>query len=674
MPKVTDTAATEPAELSEAERWALYLAENGYSVFPVKPNAKQPHAGFKWRERSTADLDVVRAMIRRYPCSNWAIDCDKSKLLVIDLDVKGGIDGITNWVGMTADLTQTVPLVVRTPSNGEHRYYRDDDGTIGNQVSKVTPGVDVRGPGGYVLTPGSVIDGNAYKLSPDDAARLGRPDALPGLTEDLRALLSSPKRHDGPTTGTGETSPRSDDPSRAYARAGVPTAPTGTVSKREPLGAAGVTSAVALELVRLANAPEGQRNNVLNTAAYNIGQLAHSPAIAEGVVRDALVQTALAVGLESREALDTVKSGWENGQAAPRPVKGAKTADEQRSAVALYEPLDLDTWYSEPHPSPAHLGAGGVLYEGALTWLQGEPESGKSVLALQWALDVARTGRGVVWLDEEAGPADTLAKLAALGGTAEDLTGRFRYLPPLGRNLSETAEQFHALVQSGDVGLVVVDSSAAVLANAGVDEDRNGPVAQFVNQTLLPIAKQFGVAVVVIDHKTKSNPDSRYARGASAKLGIVDLALDVVARQPFSKEESGLLELIVQKDRWGDHGRGATWQVTVTTGGGQMDLDFARLSREETQARRPATKAEAAGALVTQVAVRVRTAGPEGLSRNQLERTFIGTGVGTGKVREAVRAAEEAGLIREGGKVGAGGAFPLVATDGDLAVAVGEPF
>lgn len=342
MPKLTD-APTAERELTEAERWALWLAEHGYAVFPVKPNAKQPHVGFKWRDRSTSDSAAVRGLIRQYPGSNWAIDCGKSRLLVVDLDVKG--DGPANWATLTEGKDQAEPLIVHTPSGGEHRYYRDEDGTIRNQAGNLADGVDTRGPGGYVLAPGSSIDGNAYSLSQADADRLGRPEDLPVLSEALHALLASGAGHRRPTTGTDEAAeqdpPRLRHPSRARGTDevgnGVSDAPVEAVrTHAEPLGAAGVTTAVARELMRVLTAPEGQRNNVLNTAAFNLAQLAHAPALPGLAIQGALLEAAAHVGLTAEEASATLASGWDDGRTQPRAVEtssGEGAADEHEAAV-----------------------------------------------------------------------------------------------------------------------------------------------------------------------------------------------------------------------------------------------------------------------------------------------------------------------------------------------------
>ena len=258
--------------------------------------------------------------------------------------------------------------------------------------------------------------------------------------------------------------------------------------------------------------------------------------------------------------------------------KESQQATERRDA---FESFDVSGWLATDHPAPKRLGQGRILYEGGLHTLVGEPESGKSVLAYQWMIDVMRSGGRCVLLDEEAGPYDAMGKLQALGLT-RDLAQHLTYLQPRGRNLDRLANEFHEVV-GHDCKMLVVDSMAAVLATAGKEENSNADVTEFVNKVLLPLAKGRGVAVVVIDHKTKGTTGERYSRGASAKLGIVDMSIEVEATTPFSRDQDGLLKLTCHKDRFGYTGRGFTWQAKVGTTGG-LHLEIGRWGEEGVRA------------------------------------------------------------------------------------------
>ena len=155
---------------------ALYLALLGFYVFPVCSRthlslgnlvrAKHPFYGFKWKERSSNDPDKIREMWREYPDGVVAIHCGKSGLLVIDPDRKAGeADGVAAWsliwevYPFCWGHCDPHPLVVRTPNNGEHWYFRQPAGRepLGDSRGNLPGGIDVRGAG-YVLAPGAVIE------------------------------------------------------------------------------------------------------------------------------------------------------------------------------------------------------------------------------------------------------------------------------------------------------------------------------------------------------------------------------------------------------------------------------------------------------------------------------------------------------------------------------------
>jgi hypothetical protein len=131
---------------------AAGLAADGYHVFPVTPGAKTPlHAG--WQSEATTDVEKVAAMWRgRVPEPNIGIRTG-GEFFVIDLDVKSGVPGVTNWETLMSDhgevmLTRTV----RTPSGGLHLYFaKPSDLIVPNSAGKLASGIDVRGDGGFVL-------------------------------------------------------------------------------------------------------------------------------------------------------------------------------------------------------------------------------------------------------------------------------------------------------------------------------------------------------------------------------------------------------------------------------------------------------------------------------------------------------------------------------------------
>jgi hypothetical protein len=137
---------------------ALAYAARGWAVFPCKN--KKPLV--KWREESTTDPNQIQRWWKSRPGAAIGVDCGKSGLVVIDCDVKNGIDGIKNWENLHYETSGC--LVSRTPSGGLHYIYADTfGGKIRNSAGKLAPGVDVRANGGYVIVPPSQIDGKSYE-------------------------------------------------------------------------------------------------------------------------------------------------------------------------------------------------------------------------------------------------------------------------------------------------------------------------------------------------------------------------------------------------------------------------------------------------------------------------------------------------------------------------------
>jgi AAA domain len=213
-----------------------------------------------------------------------------------------------------------------------------------------------------------------------------------------------------------------------------------------------------------------------------------------------------------------------------------------------------------------------VLYEGGLHSVAGAPDCGKTTLALHWAAQLLRQGKYVLFLDEEGGAEIVTEKLIALSVTPEELE-YLVYVPFPAR--SWTDEDITELIRFTEEihpAMLLVDSSAAFLARAGLDENSAPAVTSWWSRVLTPIARDLGAAVVVIDHDTKSSEASRYARGSGAKLAALDVQLKVTLTEPFTRDQEGILKIAVTKDRRGWLHR--AWHVEVHTGEGTIRPEF----------------------------------------------------------------------------------------------------
>ena len=140
---------------------ALWAQSKGLCVAPVTAGEKAPPLGH-WKTLSTNNKAYILAFAEKYPGSNWLIDCGKSALGVLDEDVKGDKKGRDTTLMMQVEHGPwPATTVVRTPSGGRHWYFWGETKTT---ASVLGPDVDTRGVGGYVICPGSIVDGKQYVL------------------------------------------------------------------------------------------------------------------------------------------------------------------------------------------------------------------------------------------------------------------------------------------------------------------------------------------------------------------------------------------------------------------------------------------------------------------------------------------------------------------------------
>jgi Bifunctional DNA primase/polymerase, N-terminal/Primase C terminal 1 (PriCT-1) len=174
-------------------RTALALAAWGLHVFPCLSRAKLPAT-----PRGCLDASKDPHMIRHWwglePHYNLAIATGTaSGIFVIDAD---GVDAELELRRLEAEygaLPSTVEVI--TP-RGRHLYFRMPDTPVRNSAGKIAPGIDVRGSGGYVVSPPSIgPTGRAYAWSVDCAGAIA--EAPSWLIEKIAER----------TNGNGEATP-----------------------------------------------------------------------------------------------------------------------------------------------------------------------------------------------------------------------------------------------------------------------------------------------------------------------------------------------------------------------------------------------------------------------------------------------------------------------------------
>jgi len=198
MHSTSDSAGSAAQDAKPPLAHALDLLESFPSlrVFPLAPNSKEPLLGWtKWQHRATSDPFKVQQWLNdsAHADCNYAVAAEPSGLIIVDLDNKPATTrkdgtpvpakrGEAEWRTI-ADGRDVETFAVRTPSGGLHRYYKGEPKKSG--VNVLAYGVDIRSAGGYVVGPGSILEGKRYEVvvSPDTKIA----DAPPFLPERLAA-------------------------------------------------------------------------------------------------------------------------------------------------------------------------------------------------------------------------------------------------------------------------------------------------------------------------------------------------------------------------------------------------------------------------------------------------------------------------------------------------------
>jgi len=168
---------------------AQELASKGYPVFPLRPNSKEPASKHGLRD-ATTDPKQIRQWWSENPDYNIGIAAPE--LLVVDLDAYKPEATQSKEKLFGAFVPPEIP-VVSTPSGGFHYYLRVDpkwaaEWGIGNNVD-LLPGLDLKGCGkGYVVAPGSAVDGKEYKMA-GGWTELPVLDQLPLIPEQARQAI-----------------------------------------------------------------------------------------------------------------------------------------------------------------------------------------------------------------------------------------------------------------------------------------------------------------------------------------------------------------------------------------------------------------------------------------------------------------------------------------------------
>jgi len=516
-------------------------AKLGVPVFPCGAN-KRPivETGFK---AATADPQAIAALFSRQGVELIGMPTGRaSGLVAVDIDIRPDHDGSAWLEEHRYALPET--RTHKTRSGGLHLLFRAPaDVEIRNSASRIAPGVDVRGEGGYVILPPSP----GYSVA-DDTEPADMPRWL------IRACLPP------------EAAPAPPVQPRQATRHG---------------GTAYGMAALDSECHAITRAPFGRQEPTLNEAGLKVGALIAGGELEEGPALAELLAAARFIASEpgrepwtAAEIEKKIRRAVSDGKTKPRqaPPRAAPAWE----ASAPPPPIDDEGYWSDvaanvdmgepveepPHEAPQRdrsnlplvyfdaIAASldvrdfvqGLLVEQSSAVLYGESNSGKTFFATALALSVAAGlpffGRrveqgGVLYLALEGGQGFR-NRIAAWRERHDTIPTAIHFAAvPAQVNLLDPAADTHRVIAAAaqatermgaPIKLIVVDTLARAMAggNENAPEDMGALVMNMDR-----IREATGATVLFIHHSGKDA--AKGARGHSSLRAAIDTEIEVEA-------------------------------------------------------------------------------------------------------------------------------------------------
>ncbi len=250
---------------------ALEYAAKGWPVFPCNGH-KRPLLK-DWPNTASTDPQQITAWWTAVPYALIGMPTgERTNIVVLDIDRKGGRDGVRTLAGLGYAELPTAPTVL-TAHGGFHLHFQRPEGGLRNTAGAggrgIGDGLDWRGDGGYVVLPAPDSGYRWGDLNYDNCPlQLPREDLLPREAEETNPFL----RH---LSSAGPT-----------------------------------TSALAGALGRLHAAAPGERNNLLFWTACRFAEAVDAGVLGEEGAATLLRQGGAAIGLRDREIAATIRSAF----------------------------------------------------------------------------------------------------------------------------------------------------------------------------------------------------------------------------------------------------------------------------------------------------------------------------------------------------------------------------
>jgi len=457
---------------ADPKQCALEYARRGIPVFPCA-HTKQPliKTGFK---AATTDPIQINKWFSSWPRALIGIPTGPaSGYMVHDLDAKS-CDVEMALAELEADYGPIIGPLVRTMSGGFHVWTRWVDG-IRNSASKLRPGYDVRGEGGYAIAPGSM----GYQLIRD--VEPGEPPA--GLIAALRSLAGKPA-----LAVVGGT------------QSGLVLSVPQTLEQQ-------IESAMT----------EGSRHDATVRLVWSL--------VKRGMSLDEVMAFAPFLGRSN---------GWSMEEAQNEVYKAAKSAFEKQGLAATGkaepQPIQIYSLQQLQSRDPPDWQIDGAVPEGGLSVLFGDSATFKTFVTLDMALSIAYgvpwQGRAVkqgpviyVLGEGQGGFANRVQAWREAHGLADVDAPFFTILQPVPFGDFKAVALLVKAIEATGVKpvLVIIDTLARNFG--GGDPDKTQDMTTFVTG-LDAVRHQFSTGVFVVHHSGKDS--AKGARNSSVLRAAVD--------------------------------------------------------------------------------------------------------------------------------------------------------
>lgn len=511
---------------------ALGWARRGFPVFPLRENSREPALGDNWTDIATTDESLIRSLwldpvlgIEK----DYNVGCLCTDMVVVDIDVKNGKDGYNEYMQLGGHFDT---LTVRTTTGGYHCYFLGPD----SSNASVSRSVDIRSHNGYVVAPGSTINGIPYEVINDTD--------MAWVPDGVERLLKEPNfRREVEYTGELDT-PASVDAAIKF-----------------------------LESTPVAIEGMGGDETTFITAARLVREMALSVTKAFQLMRD-YWNDRCNPPWELSELYQKVENAYQYGSAdlgrlTPEVLFGQIEIQEPPT---IFEQLDIE-WGNGVMPqniAPRAWLMGRMLMRRAVTMFIAPGSAGKSSasLALAAHLSAGKDFAGhkcfapcktVVYNGED----DLLEQsrrllavcikygfdYAAIKKNILLLSSRDLKLDLVHKDGNRIVrndtmvKQLIAKISDPDVGLLILDPLVKVHK---CSEDNNVEM-DFVMDTITDIAQEANVSVLILHHSNKGNDRAEnrtgnmdISRGASAIINAARIAFTMLNATREDAEEFGL--------------------------------------------------------------------------------------------------------------------------------------